>query len=109
MLGEGIKYVEANLDEVWIKALSRKLAKFANENPDCNFKVMSAEILGFLRNMAVTDGRIDESVEKEIERIEAIFKSGYKVSLKKNMQTGWGSIRRAVRKVFTRSNSTKNN
>jgi len=108
-VGEGIKYTESNLDKFSIKVLSKTLAKFASENPDCNFKVMSAEILGFLRNMAVTDGRIDGRIEKEIERIEAIFKSGYKFSLKKNMQRGWGSIRRAVRKVFTRSNSTKNN
>ncbi len=108
-IGEGISYTESNLDRFSIRALSQTLAKFANENPDCNFRVMSAEILGFLRNMAVTDGNIDERVEKEIERIEAIFKSGNKFSLKKNMQTGWGSIRQAVRKVFTRSNSSKNN
>ncbi|RLA15559.1 MAG: TerB family tellurite resistance protein [Gammaproteobacteria bacterium] len=108
-VGEGIKYIESNLDSFSIRALSQTLAKFASENPDCNFKVMSAEILGFLRNMAATDGRIDERIEMEIERIEAIFKSVYKFSLKKNMQKGWGSIRQAVRKFFTRSNSTKNN
>jgi len=108
-VGEGISYTESNLDRFSIRALSQTLAKFASENPDCNFKVMSAEILGFLRNIAVIDGSTDERVEKEIERIEAIFKSGNKFSLKKNMQKGWGSIRQAVRKVFSRSNSSKNN
>lgn len=108
-VGEGIKYTESNLGSFSIRALSQALAKFASENPDCNFKVMSAEILGFLRNMAVTDGSIDKRVEMEISRIETIFKSGNKYSLKKSMQKSWGSIRQAVRKFFTRSNSTKNN
>jgi len=108
-VGEGIKYTESNLGSFSIKALSQALARFASENPDCNFKVMSAEILGFLRNMAVTDGSIDKRMEMEIERIEAIFKSGNKFSLKKNLQIGWSSVRQAVKKVFSRSNSTKNN
>jgi len=108
-VGEGIKYTESNLGRFSIRALSKTLAKFASENPDCNFKVMSAEILGFLRNIAASDGSIDERVEMEIERIEAIFKSGYKFSLKKNMQKGWSSVRRAIRKVFSRSNSHKDN
>jgi hypothetical protein len=108
-VGEGIKYTESHLRSFSIRALSKALAKFAGENPDCNFRVMSAEILGFLRNMAVIDGSIDKRLEMEIERIETIFKSGNKYSLKKNMQRGWGSISQAVRKIFTRSNSTKNN
>jgi len=108
-VGEGIKYTESNLDKFSIRALSQALAKFANENPDCNFKVMSAEILGFMKSMAITDGSIDEAVETEIERIEAIFDSGNKFSLKKNLRRGWDSVRQAVKKVFTRSNATKSN
>jgi hypothetical protein len=108
-VGEGIKYTESSLGGFSIRALSQTLAKFASENPDCNFRVMSAEILGFLRNMAVTDGSIDKRVEMEIDRIETIFNSGNKFSLKKNMQKGWGSVRRAIRKVFSRGNSNKDN
>ena len=108
-VGEGIKYTESNLDKFSIKALSQSLAKFASENPDCNFKVMSTEILGFLRNMAVSDGIKDEHIETEIVRIESVFNSGSKLSFKKNMQRGWGSIRQAVKKTLSRSNSAKDN
>jgi len=108
-VGEGIKYTESNLGKFSIVALSETLAEFAGENPDCNFRVMSAEILGFLRNMAVTDGSIDKPVEVEIERIESIFNSANKFSLKKKLQAGWGSIRQAVTRVFSKGNSTKDN
>jgi len=103
-VGEGIKYTESNLDQFSIRALSKTLAQFASENPDCNFRVMSAEILGFLRNIVLTDGSIDKSVAKEIDRIEAIFNSGNKFSLRKKLQAGWGSIKQAITKVINRKN-----
>jgi hypothetical protein len=103
-VGEGIKYIESRLDQFSIRALSKSLAEFASKNPDCNFRVMSTEILGFLRNMALTDGSIDKTVAIEIDRIEAIFNSGSKSSLRKKLQAGWGSIKQAVTKVINRKN-----
>ena len=103
-VGEGINYTESNLDQFSIRALSKTLAEFASENPDCNFKVMSAEILGFLRIIAVSDGSIDKSVATEIDRIEAIFNSGNKFSFNKKLRAGWGSIKRTITKAINRKN-----
>ena len=106
-VSEGVKYTESNLSEFSIKALSKTLAEFASSNPDCNFKVMSREVLGFLRNIAGTEGREDERVETEIGRIEAIFNSRNKFSLKKKVLGGWVAIKAAVKKVCSRSSSPK--
>ena len=108
-VGEGVKYTESNLNSFSIKVLSKTLAKFASENPDCNFRVMSAEILDFLRNIIETNGKIDQLVEIEIKKIEAIFKSGNKFSLKKNLQAGWGSIKKTVTRILSKTSSTKEN
>ncbi|MCP3687513.1 MAG: TerB family tellurite resistance protein [Gammaproteobacteria bacterium] len=72
---EGISYTESKLDELSIKALAQTIADFSARNPDCNFKIMSQEILGFLRNMVTIDGKIAEKDEIAIEDIAAIFKS----------------------------------
>ena len=52
----GIKYIESTLGGLSIKELARTMAEFASENPDCNFNMMSQEILGFLRNIVEVDG-----------------------------------------------------
>jgi len=74
-VAEGVKFVESKLSEYSIKNSAESLAEVAKENPDCNFKSMSEEILGFLRNITEVDGRIDEREEMAIERIESIFKN----------------------------------
>ncbi len=99
---EGIKYIESNLDELSIRALAHTIADFSAKNPDCNFKVMSQEILGFLRNMVTIDGKIDEKDEIAIENIEAIFNSACKFSLKKKMLAAGSFISGLTRRVLPR-------
>ena len=102
---EGIKYTESNLDQFSIRTLSRAMAEFASENPDCNFKVMSAEIVGFLRNIVLIDGKKNEVAQTEIDRIETIFNSGNKFSLKRKISGGLRSIKAAAKRAFSRSSS----
>ena len=104
---EGIRYTESKLDHFSIKTLSQALAEFASENPDCNFKIMSEEIVGFLRNIVVIDGKTSKSAGIEIERIEAIFNSGNKFSFRRTVRGGWGSIKLAAAKVFSRISSNR--
>jgi hypothetical protein len=52
----------------------------------------------------LTDGSIDKSVATEIDRIEGIFNSGNKFSLRKKLQAGWGSIKQAITKIINRKN-----
>jgi hypothetical protein len=107
-VAEGIKYIESNLRDLSIRQLAQTIADFTNQNPDCNFKLMSQEILGFLRNIVEVDGKIDAVDENAIENIEAIFNSTNKFSLKKKAQMGWGSIKKSTARIFSRSHSSRN-
>ena len=98
---EGLRYIESNLSELSIKQLAQTIADFTNENPDCNFKMMSQEILGFLCNIVEVEGKINSSDEKAIENIESIFNAANKFSLKKKLQTGWHSLRNKTGKIFS--------
>jgi len=103
----GINYIESILSGLSIKELAQTMAEFASENPDCNFKLMSQEILGFLRNIVQIDGRIDSPDEQAIAEIEAIFNSVNKFSLQKNLRSGWGSIMQRTIRIFRRKKSTR--
>jgi hypothetical protein len=82
------------------------MAEFASENRDCNFKQMSREILGFLRNIVEVDGQLEQQDETAIEKIEAIFNSANKFSVRKKLRAGWGSIGKTTGRLFTRQKST---
>lgn len=106
-VAEGIKYTESRINEFSIKLLAQTLAEFTRENPDCNFKMMSLEILGFLNNIVAVDGKLDQRQEEEIRRIKAIFKSASRYSVKKTVRAGWGSIRKTVSRFFSREKSAE--
>ncbi len=97
---EGISYVESNLRELSIKQLAQTLADFTSQNPDCNFRMMSQEILGFLRNMVAVEDRINPADEKAIENIEAIFKSATRFSFRKKVQLAWYKIRNTKSRIL---------
>jgi hypothetical protein len=99
-VAEGIRYIESNLSGLSIRGLAQTIADFTSENRDCNFEMMSQEILGFLRNIVAVDSKIAARDEKAIENIEAIFNSTNKFSFKKKVQGGWGFIRKATGKIL---------
>ena len=98
----GTNYIESTLDELSIEQLARTLAEFANENRDCNFKLMSREILGFLRNIAEVDGRLNPQDEQAIEDIEAIFASANRLSVRKKLRAGLISARDKAGRILSR-------
>ncbi len=99
---EGIRYVESNLRQLSIEELAQTIANFTHQNPDCNFKLMSQEILSFLRNMVAVENKIDPNNEKAIEDIEAIFKSANKITVQKIVQSGWGRIKSTKARIFSK-------
>ena len=99
---EGFRYIESNLSELSVKQLAQTIADFTKQNPDCNFKMMSQEILGFLRNIVEVDGKISQSDENAIGNIESIFKTANKHSLNKKIQTGWRALSKTTGKIFSR-------
>lgn len=103
----GTTYIESTLGELSIRELAQTLAEFASENPDCNFRMMSQEILDFLRKMVDVDGNIDPRDEQAIAHIEAIFSSTNKFSLKKKLLAVWKPVRQKTYRLFSRRKSTR--
>jgi hypothetical protein len=90
---EGLKYMASKLTEFSIDELAQALAEFAGRNRDCNFKMMSREILGFLRNIDHLERQTDSPEAMAVDKIEAIFKKANKSSLSKKVRSGWRSIK----------------
>jgi len=101
-VGEGIKYTESKIGGFLVRDLAKTLVEFTGANPDCNFKMMSGEILVFLRGIVEVDAKVDQRKEAEIEKIEAVFKSANRFSLKKSVRAGWGVVRKTAHRVFSR-------
>lgn len=64
-----ISVLRTNISMASIKDLSRNLAKFQAENPDCNDAAMQAELIRFLREIALADGVLDEREDLAIDAI----------------------------------------
>ncbi len=105
----GMNYIESTLGELSIKQQAQTMAEFASENRDCNFKLMSREILDFLCNIIEVEGQLDQQDEKAIEKIEAIFNSANRFTVRKKLDAGWGSIRKTTARFLSRRKSTDDN
>lgn len=66
---QALAVLRANISMASIKDLSRNLAKFQADNPDCNDAAMQAELVQFLREIAIADGVLDEREGMAIEAI----------------------------------------
>jgi len=95
---EGMAYSEINLSQFSIEASIRELAEFQKENPDCNFKAMSKEMLRFLREIMEADGKLDEREERAIASIESIIKEVGEPTIHKKARSGWKYILTTVNK-----------
>ncbi|HEY9200406.1 MAG TPA: TerB family tellurite resistance protein [Gammaproteobacteria bacterium] len=100
---EGVVFAESKLSGYSIKEVAKALAEFKNENPDCNYKSMSKEILRFLQNLIESDGKIDEREEMAIDRIKAIFDETGKFSLKKTAMNRWKSIKNISTNIISKN------
>jgi len=98
----GIQHIEARLDEVSIRDLAQTLAQFASQNRDCNFAMMSREILEFLREIAAADGAVEDSEADAIVEIERIFKRASRFSMARSLANAWRSLRRRAGRLLRR-------
>jgi hypothetical protein len=101
----GIEHVESRLSDVSVTQLAQTMAEFASRNPDCNFRVMAAEIIGFLREIAVADGAIAPADERAIGAIETVFDRASRFSLRKGLRSGWNVVRAGSRRLLPRRKS----
>ena len=98
----GIDHIESRLGEVSIADLAQTMAEFASQNRDCNFRIMSTEILDFLRDIVATDGALEPGPANAISEIEAVFKSASRISLRNRLRTGWGVVKHGSRRLLSR-------
>ena len=89
----GIQHIEASLGELSVRDLAQTMAEFASQHRDCNFKMMSQEILDFLRHIVTLNGGVEPRDEQAIVEIENIFKSANRFSLGRRLRDGWGVVR----------------
>ena len=69
----GFKLIEAKLDEFKISEVAEQLIEYKKTNPDCNYSVMSDDLLVFLREVIEADGEIDEREEQALREVKLIF------------------------------------
>ena len=108
-VAEGSNYTESKLSEFSTGELAQTLAKFTRENPDCNFKMMSQEILGFLRNIVEAGGELDVREVNTIKEIELTFNAAHELSIKKKVRGGWGAVKYKLGKIFSAKKTGKRN
>jgi len=108
-VSEGIRYTESRINEFSTEDLAHTLAEFTRENQDCNFKLMSQEILGFLGNIVAACDKPNKHQEAEIEKIKSIFISASKFSMKKKLWAGWSSVSQKAGRLFSRKGATNDN
>lgn len=78
-----LNVVEAADEEATIQILVEELSNFKAANPDCNYTVMSGELIGFLREIAEADLKIDEREDMAIDRIERALADGNRLTVRK--------------------------
>ena len=98
----GLAFIETRLSSFSIKTLAQTLAELQKQNPDCNYKSMSKEILNFLEDVIEADGIIDEREEMALEKIRSIFQETAKISVMKTTKAGWTAVSKTAQKVVNK-------
>lgn len=76
----GIALIEPRLDQFKITGVADELVAYKKSNPDCNYAVMSRDLVAFLREVMESDGVVDEREELVLKRVEGIFSEAAKNS-----------------------------
>lgn len=70
---QAIPVLVASAGTVGIKDVASRLADFQDKNPDCNASGMRAEMMSFLRDIAIADGVLDQREELALDAVAAIM------------------------------------
>ncbi len=95
----GMALIEPRLDQFKITAVADELVAYKKSNPDCNYAVMSKDLVDFLKEVMESDGVVDEREELILKRVEVIFAdaacrsfgdglAGFKDGLANKMKSG---------------------
>jgi uncharacterized tellurite resistance protein B-like protein len=98
-LDAGFTLIESKLEDFSIKEIAEKLAEFSKANQDCNYSVMTSDLIGFLKGVMEADGIIDEREEFAIEKIEGIFSEAGRLFSKANIAKAGDTAKESAMKV----------
>lgn len=83
----GIALIEPKLDQFKITDVADELVAYKKSNPDCNYAVMSKDLVDFLREVMKSDGVVDEREELVLNRVEGIFAEAGRKSFDESFST----------------------
>lgn len=79
----GLEYIENNINGFEIEALAKALAQYKKSNRDCNYLVMTQDLIQFLTEVSIADRKIDSREEEIVSMIENIFSETDKSKVRK--------------------------
>lgn len=89
----GLNKIDSELAQHELQEVARKLADYKKNNPDCNYKSMSTEILRFL-DLVIAAGNTTTEQRQARDQVKAIFDAGNRL----NLGAKAGSLARNVAK-----------
>lgn len=98
-LDAGFSLIESKLEDFSIREIAEKLAEFSKANQDCNYSVMTGDLIGFLKGVMEADGIIDEREEFAIEKVEEIFEEAGRLFSKANIAKAGDTAKESAKKV----------
>lgn len=115
----GIALIEPRLDQFKISAVADELVAYKKSNPDCNYAVMSKDLVQFLREVMESDGEVDQREELVLKGVEGIFTeassksfgedlAGLRDSLASNVKSGAQSLASTVQSLGSTAVSKAN-
>lgn len=97
-----LNVLSENIDRSRLSDMTKALADFATNNPDCNFDAVRNEIKSILTKVAEADGSLDEREEMAIERINSSLQEH--ASLTKSASRAISDTAKSAGKIFGNKN-----
>ena len=74
-VNQALDVLEQNIEKSRLSDMAAELARFANDNPDCDYNSILKEILSLLEEIAEADGKLDEREEMAIQKVGEAFQA----------------------------------
>ncbi|MFT6735284.1 MAG: hypothetical protein ACJAS9_003489 [Polaribacter sp.] len=100
---EGLLFSESKISDFSIKELAIALAEYKKKNRDCNYRIMTEEIIMFLQELIESDGKIDINEKSAINEISFIFRDVGESFAEKKAKAGWQSIIKVTDSISEKS------
>lgn len=110
-----VDVLEQNIGMSRLSDMAAELARFASDNPDCDYASIQKEILALLNEIAEADGNLDEREEMAIQKVEEAFRAGNSLlssagnvigSTASGVVAGVGVVGKSAESTFSSAKST---